>query len=83
MADSFAMGPPTTIALQECDGVFVGDNTLVALCTWQDTITMPDGSRQVVPLHSSEVLVKQKDGRFLLRMDHASFVPPPQAPAKR
>jgi uncharacterized protein (TIGR02246 family) len=72
-------GPPVSVKLKSYDVVKVSDTLMFGLGVWEDTLTMPDGKTQVVAVHSSEVFVK-KGKTWLVRVDHASFVPPPQPP---
>lgn len=77
-AQSFK-GPALVVKLKSYDVVKISDTVAFGFGTWEDTLTMSDGKSQVIPTHSSEVFVK-KGKAWLVRVDHASFVPPPAPP---
>lgn len=75
--------PGSTVALKSLDAIPLGDTHLVTVAHWEDTTTRPNGIRIVVPIRSTEVMVKQ-DGAWRYLVDHASIgTPPPPAPARR
>jgi uncharacterized protein (TIGR02246 family) len=76
-AATFQQTPDIAVALQGCDGRLVGDGVLIAMCTWVDTFTGPDGKRATIPTQSSEIYTRQKGGGWRIRVEHASFAPPP------
>lgn len=76
---SFKMTPDISVTLKSYDVVQVSDDVAMGLGVWEDAFTGPDGKKQVVMTHASEVWVKVK-GTWKVRVDHASFVPPPQPP---
>jgi uncharacterized protein (TIGR02246 family) len=60
----------------------MSDTVAFGAGVWEDSLNGPDGKRMTVPTHSSEIFVK-KGGKWLVKVDHASFVPPPQPAAKQ
>lgn len=74
---NFKALPDVAVSLKSYDVVAVSDTVAMGLGIWEDSFTGPDGKKQTVLVHSSEVWVKVK-GKWMVRMDHASFVPPPQ-----
>jgi uncharacterized protein (TIGR02246 family) len=76
---SFKATPDVAVKLISYDVVLVSPNVAYGAGVWEDTLTGPDGKKVTIPTHSSEIFVK-KGGKWLVRVDHASFVPPPQAP---
>lgn len=76
---SFKMTPDVAVKLISYDVVQLSDGVAMGLGLWEDTLTGPDGKKMTIPVHASEVWVK-KGGKWLVRADHASFVPPPQPP---
>lgn len=74
---SFKATPDITVKLVSYDVVQVSDGIAFGYGTFEDSFTGPDGKKLTVPTHASEVFVKQ-GGKWLVRVDHASFVPPPQ-----
>ena len=78
-AGSWNASPDITVKLVSYEVVPLSDTLAFGLGTFEDTFTGPDGKKLTVPTHASEVFVK-KGGKWLVRVDHASFVPPPQPP---
>jgi uncharacterized protein (TIGR02246 family) len=76
---AFKVTPDITLKLVSYEVVQVSDGIAYGMGTFEDTFTGPDGKKLTVPTHASEVFVK-KGGKWLVRVDHASFVPPPQPP---
>lgn len=76
---SFKMTPDISVTLKSYDVVQVSDDVAMGLGVWEDSFTGPDGKKVRVLTHASEVWVKVK-GAWKVRLDHASFVPPPQPP---
>lgn len=76
---SFKATPDIKVTLKEYDVVPVNDTIAVGMGTWEDTFTGPDGKKVTVMVQSSEVFVKV-GGTWKVKVDHASFVPPPQPP---
>ncbi|HVE85541.1 MAG TPA: nuclear transport factor 2 family protein [Myxococcales bacterium] len=76
---SFQMTPDITVKLVSYDVIPVNATTAVGMGVWEDTFTGPDGKKITAPTHSSELFVKV-GGAWKVRVDHASFVPPPQPP---
>lgn len=72
-------GPPLAVKMTSYDVVKISETVAYGMGVWEDTLTLPDGKTQVMPVHSSEVFVK-KGKAWLVRVDHASFVPPPPPP---
>jgi uncharacterized protein (TIGR02246 family) len=80
-AQSFKATPDISVKLVSYDVVQVSDTIAFGYGTFEDSFTGPDGKKITAPTHASEVFVK-KGGKWLVRVDHASFVPPP-APAQK
>jgi uncharacterized protein (TIGR02246 family) len=78
-AQSFKMTPDVHVTLKSYDVVQVSQDVAVGLGVWEDSLTGPDGKKLTLPVHTSEVWVR-RGGKWMLRVDHASFVPPPQPP---
>jgi uncharacterized protein (TIGR02246 family) len=79
---SFKATPDISVKLVSYEVTPVSDTIAFGAGVWEDTFTGPDGKKMTVPTHSSEVFVK-KGGKWLVRVDHASFVPPPQPSVKQ
>ncbi len=79
---SFKMTPDITVKLVSYEVVPVSDTIAFGMGVFEDSFTGPDGKKITAPTHASEVFVK-KNGKWLVRVDHASFVPPPQPPPKQ
>jgi len=79
---SFKATPDITVKLISYDVVQVSDTIAFGMGVFEDSFTGPDGKKITAPTHASEVFVK-KGGKWLVRVDHASFVPPPQPEAKK
>ena len=77
--ESFQMTPDIAVTLQSYDVVQTSPNTAMGMGLWEDTFTGPDGKKVTAQVQTSEVYVKVK-GQWKIRVDHASFVPPPQPP---
>jgi len=69
-----------TIALKSQDSKALGDDYIVNVGRWENTITTPAGKTQTVVIRTSEVLQKT-DGKWLYLVDHASIGLPPPAPS--
>ena len=76
---SFQMTPDIAVTLQSYDVVQTSPNTAMGMGLWEDTFTGPDGKKITAQVQTSEVYVKV-NGQWKIRVDHASFVPPPQPP---
>ena len=74
---SFQMTPDIAVTLKSYDVVPVNANTAVGMGLWEDTFTGPDGKKITAQVQTSEVYVKV-NGQWKIRVDHASFVPPPR-----
>jgi len=74
---SFQMTPDIAVTLQSYDVVQTSPDTAMGMGLWEDTFTGPDGKKITVQVQTSEVYVKVK-GQWKIRVDHASFVPPPR-----
>lgn len=70
------------ITLKSLEAIPLGDAHLVTVAHWEDTTTRPNGTRVVIPIRSTEVMVKQ-DGAWHYLVDHASIGTAPPAPARR
>jgi uncharacterized protein (TIGR02246 family) len=79
---SFKMTPDIAVKLVSYEVTPVSDTIAFGAGVWEDSFTGPDGKKLTVPTHSSEVFVK-KGGKWVVRVDHASFVPPPQQSVKQ
>ena len=75
---SFKFTPDIAVKLISYDVVKVSDTIAFGYGVFEDSFTGPDGKKITAPTHASEVFVK-KGGKWLVRVDHASFVPPPSA----
>ena len=76
---SFQMTPDIAVTLKSYDVVPVNATTVMGMGLWEDTFTGPDGKKITAQVQTSEVYVKV-NGAWKIRVDHASFVPPPQPP---
>lgn len=76
---SFKATPDIAVKLVSYDVVQISPTIAFGAGVWEDSFTGPDGKKMTVPAHSSEVFVK-KGKKWLVRADHASFVPPPAPP---
>jgi len=65
----------STVTLKSLEAIPLGDAHLVTVAHWEDTATRPNGTRVVVPLRTTEVMVKQ-DGVWRYLVDHASIGTP-------
>ncbi len=73
MAASLCTGRPgASMALKSLEAFPLGDAHIATVAHWEDTGTRPNGTRVVVPVRSTEVLVK-KDGAWRYLVDHASI----------
>ncbi len=77
--ESFKQTPDISLKMISYEVVPVSDSVAFGSGVFEDTFTGPDGKKITAPTHASEVFVKVK-GKWLVRVDHASFVPPPQPP---
>lgn len=73
-----ASAPP--LKLKSQDSTQVGDDYIVNVGMWEDTVTGPDGKPATVDVRTTEVL-HRNNGKWRYIVDHASIGMPPPAAA--
>jgi ketosteroid isomerase-like protein len=63
--------------LQSNEATELDKDTVLTVAHFVNTFTGPDGKTVTLPLRCTRLMKKQKDGKYLIAVEHTSFGPPP------